>query len=78
MFPINAQDTPLDILAKALHSSDVKEQLRATTRFRKCLSIGKSGGWVLVDESICYSLRKSVVLVLSCWGGGGGICDAMC
>lgn len=51
------QDTPLDILSKALYNPDVKEQLKATTRFRKCLSVSKLGVWAegsaFVDESIC-------------------------
>lgn len=36
------EDTPLDILSKALYNPDVKEQLKATTRFRKCLSVSSN------------------------------------
>lgn len=37
MLPV--QGTPVDVLAKALYTSDTKLQLAATSKFRKILSV---------------------------------------
>lgn len=79
MCPLCLQDTPLDVLAKALYSPDVQEQLRATSRFRKCLSVGKSVWVVCVDEKLVT--MKSLCLelgVLNMCGACEGMCRGMC
>ena len=38
-FVLCVQGTPVDVLAKALYTSDTKLQLAATSKFRKILSV---------------------------------------
>ena len=38
-FVLRVQGTPVDVLAKALYTSDTKLQLAATSKFRKILSV---------------------------------------
>ena len=54
-FVLCVQGTPVDVLAKALYTSDTKLQLAATSKFRKILSVFGE----LIAQKQCLVLKAN-------------------